>query len=1353
MLRKLLLVFSLVLGLGIVWAQGLETFENLTLTGTAYADGTFLGQDGSNWTYEQCRGDYEITAKAIMIGRNRTPQSNVYSGTISGGIGTISFDYSQAFSTTVNLNVLVNDVVVGNVTSLAQQGVILNSGPIVVNVPGDFVLKFINVNNSDGQVVIDNVAWTGYTATIPMISAIGTLEEFSAYTGTPSASQSYTLIGSNLTEGIVVTPPNGFAISTDDVTFYTTAQTLALDYNGPVYVRLTGSAAGSYSGNITHTSTGADQVDKAVSGTVSDPVPLISVTGNLSAFTTEVGTPSPAQSYTLAGQFLTANINIAAPAGFELSTDGSSYASNASVPPSFSGLVYVRLTGTTIGIYGGNITHTSSGATQVDLPVSGEVTDVVGPTIFMEENFNYTAGTLLTDNGWIAHSGAGTQPAVVGTTGLVYPNYPPASGNSAQTVFSGSAEDVHRNFEVQTSGTVYTAFLFNASSLPNTTGDYIVHMGPQNIGTDFKGRFFVQKNAEDNLRFGLTKAGAVATAVWTGDTYDYALNTTYLVVLKYVINPGPTNDEVYMWINPTIGATEPAPQITAADVAGTDAANIGSFAIRQGTYTPIAQIDGIRVTNDWAILWSGEAPPTPEIIVSGTPDPLVNIAGIPSEEVSSYQLSGLHLTGPITIVAPADFEVSTSSTTGWDSTIQVASTFSGPIYVRLVGIEVGTHGGNITHNSPGAAEQTVFVEGETLAPDVVWNVVANLTAFTQEEGTPSAAQSYSLSATNASADIIVTVQSPFELSTTGSDPWLTTLTLPFNFNGLVYVRLNSMTAGNFNGSIVHNSTNASPYEIPISGTTNPPAGDYAVDLFFSEYLEGSSSNKALEIFNGTGMAVDLSDYKVELYSNGSPTAGNTLVMTGMLAHGDVYVIANASANAAILAVADVTSTVTFFNGDDALALIKISTGEYVDIFGVIGNDPGTQWTADGGYSTLDKTLVRKPTVVQGVTVNPTGTGPEAFVTLGTEWDVYPIDSFSFLGYHTFSPGTPLAETPVFAPQGGVFYSPVNVAISTATPNATIYYTTDGSVPSDTNGSVYTAPVMISQTTTLKAIAYAAGYTPSGVASAEYIFTTDVATIAALRAGTPGVIYRLTGVGVLTFQQTFRNQKYIQDSTAGILIDDLAGHITTAYNLYNGIINIIGTVSEYGGMKQFTPLADPGAPYSINNTVIPQVITLAELVANFENYESELVKITNITFDTADGIITFANGIMYPMNTGTMNFRTTFYDVDYIGTIVPVETVNIIGLPNSRSTEGNLFTARFLSDFEPYVASLESPMVTITRIGETIWLTWNDVDGASSYRIEHSDDPFTGYTELGTTNNIEYSTPATTRKFYRVIAIN
>ena len=162
------------------------------------------------------------------------------------------------------------------------------------------------------------------------------------------------------------------------------------------------------------------------------------------------------------------------------------------------------------------------------------------------------------------------------------------------------------------------------------------------------------------------------------------------------------------------------------------------------------------------------------------------------------------------------------------------------------------------------------------------------------------------------------------------------------------------------------------------------------DLFISEYIEGSSNNKAIEIYNPTTAAVDLSGYSIVLFGNGAglDTPGNTLVLSGTLAAGDVYVIANASANAEIQAVADITSNVTFYNGDDALGLFKGTT--LIDVFGVIGVDPGSSWVVGTG-TTAEHTLVRKSSVTMGTTTwNP------------EEWDVLPQDTTTSLGAHTMT---------------------------------------------------------------------------------------------------------------------------------------------------------------------------------------------------------------------------------------------------------------------------------------------------------------------------------------------------------------
>lgn len=168
------------------------------------------------------------------------------------------------------------------------------------------------------------------------------------------------------------------------------------------------------------------------------------------------------------------------------------------------------------------------------------------------------------------------------------------------------------------------------------------------------------------------------------------------------------------------------------------------------------------------------------------------------------------------------------------------------------------------------------------------------------------------------------------------------------------------------------------------------------DLFFSEYVEGSSNNKYLEIYNGTGVAVNLSDYQIMLFSNGSATPNITNTLSGTLNNLSTIVYQNSSA--VVYTGAATNATAVGFNGDDAVALYKISSGSYVDIIGNIGCDPGSAWTS-GSNTTANKTLVRNSGVCGGVTVDP-GNSPCDFPTLGTEWTVYNQDDVSHLGSHT-----------------------------------------------------------------------------------------------------------------------------------------------------------------------------------------------------------------------------------------------------------------------------------------------------------------------------------------------------------------
>ncbi len=194
----------------------------------------------------------------------------------------------------------------------------------------------------------------------------------------------------------------------------------------------------------------------------------------------------------------------------------------------------------------------------------------------------------------------------------------------------------------------------------------------------------------------------------------------------------------------------------------------------------------------------------------------------------------------------------------------------------------------------------------------------------------------------------------------------------------------------------------------------------------------------------------------------------------------------------------------------------------------------------------------------------------------------------------------------------------------------------------------------------------------------------VANLAELRSQNAdnSTVYTLSGEAFINYAQNFRNQKYIQDASAGILIDDSAGNITVGQR-GEVLTNLVGTLLDYQGMLQFVPVQDATVATNSQLTITPQNVTLSELASNFDAYEAELVTIEPVTFNTT-AEANFVNGTSYEM-TATMsadmfNYYTTFYNVDYTDTAINTAGYSAItGLPFERNNEA-FFCARDLADF-------------------------------------------------------------------------
>jgi predicted extracellular nuclease len=178
---------------------------------------------------------------------------------------------------------------------------------------------------------------------------------------------------------------------------------------------------------------------------------------------------------------------------------------------------------------------------------------------------------------------------------------------------------------------------------------------------------------------------------------------------------------------------------------------------------------------------------------------------------------------------------------------------------------------------------------------------------------------------------------------------------------------------------------------------------FAGDLFFSEYIEGASNNKALEIYNGTENPVDLINYRIAQSSNGDGWEYyHVWSSSTILQANDVWVITTDAADAALKSVADeilAYPSVVHFNGNDARGLEVTSDGgtnwTLIDVIGVPDQD--VKWAVAGvAGATAEHTLVRKSTVLSGNTDWAASAGTDAN---DSEWMVYDQDTFGFLGAH------------------------------------------------------------------------------------------------------------------------------------------------------------------------------------------------------------------------------------------------------------------------------------------------------------------------------------------------------------------
>ena len=235
-----------------------------------------------------------------------------------------------------------------------------------------------------------------------------------------------------------------------------------------------------------------------------------------------------------------------------------------------------------------------------------------------------------------------------------------------------------------------------------------------------------------------------------------------------------------------------------------------------------------------------------------------------------------------------------------------------------------------------------------------------------------------------------------------------------------------------------------------------------------------------------------------------------------------------------------------------------------------------------------------------------GNSPKLFSCYSSTSSQSPVTIYKYVELGNFT-----VATPTFSLPAGLYTTPQTVSISCATTGATILYTTDNSNPA-TNGQVYSTPLTISTTTTLKAIAVA-GTDTSFMASVTYTFPATVPNIAAFKALTDNnTPYYFSNEVTYVFKQS--PYTYVKDATGALLL--YGSQITTTYQEGDQISDLMGTRSVYNGQIELIPTANTPAATSNTGAVAPIVVTMADLLANYSQYDAQLITLQGVTLDAA-----------------------------------------------------------------------------------------------------------------------------------------
>ena len=313
--------------------------------------------------------------------------------------------------------------------------------------------------------------------------------------------------------------------------------------------------------------------------------------------------------------------------------------------------------------------------------------------------------------------------------------------------------------------------------------------------------------------------------------------------------------------------------------------------------------------------------------------------------------------------------------------------------------------------------------------------------------------------------------------------------------------------------------------------------------------------------------------------------------------------------------------------------------------------------------------------------------------------------------------------PTFTPAAGEYTAAQSVEIACATEGAAIYYTTDGTDPTAAS-TAYTAAIAVGETMTIKAIAVKEGMTDSEIATAAYTinipaepqFTTVAGLKALLGAESATFTGTLTDAVVSFIAGT--SDAVIKDATGSILYHKESGHGLLQGQTISG--DVIADAVIYNGINEITDLA--ATVEGEETAVEPEVVTFAQLAANYATYESAYVKVVGVTSKTT--------------TTTKGNIEATQDATDYIvytNVAIPVNAGDIF------TAEGTVTKYNTTEELKVWKAAdltvtTAAPVLSASPAATTVAATATSVTWTITSNTDWTITPGTGVTASATSGN-------------------